>query len=137
MDLRSLILTQDRILLDGAMGTQLAVRGCTPGAQSNTTSPGVVLAIHREHAASGAQILTTNTITANRVLAEAHHLDIDVRCAGGTYIRSLARDIGAALGAGGYCASLVRTEVGPFTLADADDLGDAAEKIVKAVKEAA
>jgi len=50
-------------------------------------------------------------------------LEIDVRCGGGTYIRSLARDIGAALGTGGYCASLTRTEVGPFTLDSAIDLG--------------
>lgn len=51
-------------------------------------------------------------------------IDIDVRCGGGTYIRALARDIGAALGTGGYCASLTRTEVGPFTLDSAVDLGD-------------
>jgi len=48
---------------------------------------------------------------------------IDVRCGGGTYIRSLARDIGAALGVGGYCTSLTRTEVGAFTLDNAIDLG--------------
>lgn len=43
-------------------------------------------------------------------------LEIDVRCGSGTYIRALARDIGAALGVGGYCSSLVRTQVGPFGL---------------------
>ena len=43
-------------------------------------------------------------------------LEIEVHCEKGTYIRSLARDIGAALGTGGHCASLVRTAVGPFTL---------------------
>ena len=52
-------------------------------------------------------------------------LEIDVRCGSGTYIRSLARDIGAALDTGGYCTSLTRTEVGPFTLADAVDLDEA------------
>lgn len=41
---------------------------------------------------------------------------IDVRCGKGTYIRSLARDIGAALGAGGMLAGLQRTAVGPFTI---------------------
>lgn len=46
-------------------------------------------------------------------------LELDVRCGSGTYIRSLARDIGAAVGTGGYCTSLTRTEVGPFTLAGA------------------
>jgi tRNA pseudouridine55 synthase len=42
-------------------------------------------------------------------------VDIDVRCGKGTYIRSLARDIGVALGTGGHCATLRRTAVGPFT----------------------
>jgi len=43
-------------------------------------------------------------------------LEIEVRCAAGTYIRALARDIGAALGTGGYCSRLTRTEVGIFHL---------------------
>lgn len=38
---------------------------------------------------------------------------------GGTYLRSLARDIGAALGCGGHLAALVRTAVGPFRLEQA------------------
>lgn len=42
-------------------------------------------------------------------------LEIDIRCGKGTYIRSLARDIGVALGTGGHCATLRRTAVGPFT----------------------
>ena len=37
----------------------------------------------------------------------------------GTYLRSLARDVGAALGCGGHLAALERTAVGPFVLADA------------------
>lgn len=37
----------------------------------------------------------------------------------GTYLRSLARDVGEALGCGGHLAGLTRTAVGPFTLADA------------------
>ncbi len=51
-------------------------------------------------------------------------LTLDVRCGSGTYIRSLARDIGLALGTGGYCTSLIRTAVGPFLLDDAVDLAD-------------
>src|SRR5256886_7685274 len=38
---------------------------------------------------------------------------------GGTYLRSLARDVGEALGCGAHLASLRRTRVGPFRLADA------------------
>ena len=41
-------------------------------------------------------------------------LEVDIRCAKGVYIRSLARDIGEALGTGGHCRSLRRTAVGPF-----------------------
>jgi tRNA pseudouridine55 synthase len=38
---------------------------------------------------------------------------------GGTYLRSLARDVGEALGCGAHLATLTRTRVGPFRLADA------------------
>jgi tRNA pseudouridine55 synthase len=50
-------------------------------------------------------------------------LDILVRCGKGTYIRSLARDLGKSLGCGGYIASLRRLEIGEFTEADAIALG--------------
>ncbi|MBI1336306.1 MAG: tRNA pseudouridine(55) synthase TruB [Phycisphaera sp.] len=43
-------------------------------------------------------------------------LDIRVTCGKGTYIRSLARDIGLSLGTGGHLASLRRTAVGAYTL---------------------
>ncbi|GAB2513123.1 tRNA pseudouridine synthase B [Corynebacterium atrinae] len=51
----------------------------------------------------------------------ADYLDIDVTvdCSSGTYIRSLARDLGEALGVGGHLTALRRTEVGPFQLSDA------------------
>lgn len=51
-------------------------------------------------------------------------LKIDVRSGKGTYIRSLARDVGVALGTGGMLVSLVRTEVAPFTLEQAMKLDD-------------
>lgn len=43
---------------------------------------------------------------------------LDVRCSGGTYIRTLCADIGATLGCGGAMASLRRTEAVGFSLAD-------------------
>lgn len=49
-------------------------------------------------------------------------LRISVECGKGTYIRSLARDIGVALGCGAHLAELRRTFVGPFTLATARTL---------------
>ena len=49
------------------------------------------------------------------------YLELEIDCGGGTYIRSIARDIGDALGCGGYVETLVRTRTGPFTLAQAID----------------
>jgi tRNA pseudouridine55 synthase len=41
-------------------------------------------------------------------------LEIEVDCGAGTYIRSIARDLGVALGCGGYVSSLRRSRTGPF-----------------------
>jgi tRNA pseudouridine55 synthase len=46
-------------------------------------------------------------------------LKIDVKCGSGTYIRSLADDIGRELGVGGYCVELRRTKVGDFDVKNA------------------
>ncbi len=43
-------------------------------------------------------------------------LDVVVDCSSGTYIRALARDLGAALGVGGHLTALRRTRIGPFTV---------------------
>ena len=52
-------------------------------------------------------------------------IDIDVACSAGTYIRSIARDLGAALGVGGHLIELRRTEVAPFELNEAGEIGSA------------
>ncbi|RMI27913.1 tRNA pseudouridine(55) synthase TruB [Nocardia stercoris] len=49
-------------------------------------------------------------------------LDVEVDCSSGTYIRALARDLGAALDVGGHLTALRRTRVGPFTLEHARTL---------------
>ncbi|MBM4630670.1 tRNA pseudouridine(55) synthase TruB [Prescottella equi] len=54
-------------------------------------------------------------------------VDVDVDCSSGTYIRALARDLGAALGVGGHLTALRRTSVGPFTLEHARTLEQLAE----------
>ncbi len=54
---------------------------------------------------------------------------IRVECSKGTYIRSLARDIGEALGSGAYLTSLRRTRSGGFTEASAGKIEDLVEKI--------
>ena len=51
-------------------------------------------------------------------------LQIFVECSKGTYIRSLAHDLGVALGTGAYLEELIRTRHGPFTLEGAITLGN-------------
>ncbi len=49
---------------------------------------------------------------------------LEVECGAGTYIRSLARDLGERLGCGAYLGALVRTASGPFRLAAARSLDE-------------
>jgi tRNA pseudouridine55 synthase len=63
---------------------------------------------------------------------------ISVHCSSGTYIRAIARDLGAALGVGGHLTVLRRTAVGPFGLADAHSLDELADEFrVIAIADAA
>ena len=55
-------------------------------------------------------------------------LDATIRCASGTYIRALARDLGAALGTGGHLTRLRRTRVGGYGLEQARTLDQLAEQ---------
>lgn len=56
---------------------------------------------------------------------EPPRVGIEVECGKGFYMRSLAHDLGAALGVGGHLAALSRTAVGPFRAGDAVALDDA------------
>ncbi len=67
-------------------------------------------------------VLTPRPVTIHAIDVAAFsypHLDLVVRCGKGTYIRSLARDLGARLGCGGYIRSLRRLQIGCFKEADA------------------
>jgi tRNA pseudouridine55 synthase len=65
------------------------------------------------------------TISAFEVVAERPgELDVRIECSSGTYIRALARDLGAALGVGGHLTALRRTRIGPFLVTEAGTLGD-------------
>ncbi|MDR0592865.1 MAG: tRNA pseudouridine(55) synthase TruB [Bifidobacteriaceae bacterium] len=61
-------------------------------------------------------------LLASRV--EGPHLDLDVvvECSSGTYVRALARDLGAGLGVGGHLTALRRLRIGPFDVAEAQPL---------------
>lgn len=50
---------------------------------------------------------------------------LTVTCSSGTYVRTLAADLGAALGGGAHLRDLRRTEIGSFTLADASSIEEA------------
>ena len=55
---------------------------------------------------------------------------LSVRCSSGTYIRAIARDLGARLGVGGHLSALRRTAVGPYDLAGAHTLDELGEQFV-------
>ncbi len=57
-----------------------------------------------------------------RRVGELLDVDVLVECSSGTYVRALARDLGAALGVGGHLTALRRTRVGPFTIDQARTL---------------
>ncbi len=59
-----------------------------------------------------------------------------VECSSGTYIRTLAADIGTALGGGAHLRVLRRTAVGPYTLADSVPLEKVSPEVVRPMVEA-
>src|SRR5512145_1423538 len=74
-----LLTERSPILLDGAMGTQLAAAGLEMGGQNNISHPHAVLAIHRKYRDCGCDALITNTLTMNRIYIETHGLAVDVK----------------------------------------------------------
>src|SRR5690606_24883261 len=62
-------------------------------------------------------------VDALRVLGyDAPHLRLEIDCAKGFYVRSLAHDLGKALGVGGSLSGLVRSRVGSFGIGEAVDM---------------
>jgi tRNA pseudouridine55 synthase len=58
---------------------------------------------------------------------EVLDLDLEVACSSGTYVRAIARDLGATLGVGGHLTALRRHAVGDFTLSEAATLEQLAQ----------
>ncbi|GHD37331.1 tRNA pseudouridine(55) synthase TruB [Parahalioglobus pacificus] len=54
---------------------------------------------------------------------ERAEIDIEIECSKGTYVRSIAEDLGQALGVGAHVSALRRTAAGPFKLEDSVTLG--------------
>lgn len=55
--------------------------------------------------------------------------ELEVRCSAGTYVRSLARDLGDRLGCGAYLGALTRTVSGPFVIESAHPLDEVREAL--------
>jgi tRNA pseudouridine55 synthase len=70
--------------------------------------------------------ITIKEFSTELVSNEVH---FKIVCTTGTYIRSLANDIGVHLGCGGYLSALCRTRIGEFNLKDAWKMEEAEEKI--------
>jgi tRNA pseudouridine55 synthase len=67
-------------------------------------------------------------VTGIRSQDDVVDVDAVIRCSSGTYIRALARDLGAALGVGGHLTALRRTRVGPYDLSAARTLDQLAQE---------
>jgi tRNA pseudouridine55 synthase len=79
----------------------------------------------------------SRTVTVHELVLRdfsADRLTLSVRCSKGFYVRTLAYDLGRALGCGAHLEALRRTQSGPFTLARALPLGDLASLSREAVE---
>jgi tRNA pseudouridine55 synthase len=105
--------------------------------------PSAVSAIKKEGVRSYARVrageqveldarpVTVHSFEVLAVRREGTYVDVDavVDCSSGTYVRALARDLGAALGVGGHLTALRRTQVGPYDLAAAHTLEQLADEM--------
>jgi tRNA pseudouridine55 synthase len=76
-----------------------------------------------------ARSVTVHRIDVHRIdrpSADLVDVDVTVACSTGTYVRAIARDVGAALGVGGHLTALRRTCSGPFSTTDARPVEEAA-----------
>ncbi|MEV5571534.1 tRNA pseudouridine(55) synthase TruB [Spirillospora sp. NPDC052269] len=78
-----------------------------------------------------ARPVTVHAFEVTAIRREGDFVDVDasVTCSSGTYIRALARDLGAALGCGGHLTYLRRTRVGPYDLSMARTIEQLTENV--------
>lgn len=81
-----------------------------------------------------ARTVSVHELTVSRY--EWPEVDLHMRCGSGTYARAIARDLGAALGTGGYMSSLVRTKVGALDLSMAVAPEDVTEGDIRGIEAA-
>jgi len=79
MGFLTLLNSNNAILLDGAIGTQLDKSGLMSRGRNNLDNPQAVLDIHKGYARCGCHALTTNTLTMNRIYIETHNVGVSVQ----------------------------------------------------------
>lgn len=98
----------------------LAVRAVEPGAAAADTDGGD---------GDGTTGVAVDPAEVDRAEVVVVDVDVTVECSSGTYIRALARDLGAGLGVGGHLTALRRTRVGPYDLSRARTLEQLEESL--------
>ncbi len=78
MKFEEFLASKKLIIIDGAMGTELAKRGLEMSGTNNLTNPEAVLAVHRDYVKAGANAIITNTLTMNRISLESHGAEVDL-----------------------------------------------------------
>ncbi|MGN6742541.1 MAG: tRNA pseudouridine(55) synthase TruB [Amnibacterium sp.] len=113
----------DAAALPGLDGAVAALTGAIDQVPSSVSAIHVAGRRAHELVRAGERVeLPARRVTVSRFDVEAvrgAELDVVVDCSSGTYIRALARDLGAALGVGGHLTALRRTRIGPFRVEDA------------------
>lgn len=108
--------------IEEALATFVGTIMQTPPRYSAIKTNGV--AAYKRAAAGKEFTLTPRPITIHSITLISYtwpNLTIEVHCGKGTYIRSLARELGQALNTGGYATAIERTAVGPYLIAHAID----------------
>lgn len=118
--LREQAVTVDRAAVERALERFRGTHRQRPPAYSAVKVAGV-RAYHRARRGEAVEPAARDVEIAALEVTEVDLPDVEFRAtvSGGTYLRSLARDIGAVLGCGAHLVALRRTRVGPFRLEDA------------------
>ena len=86
----------------------------------------ITRSIKKNNTAEGKFSLSARSVYVHSIIRTSPvsrgEFEIEVRCGKGTYIRSIARDIGRMLGCGGHVKKLIRLSIGDFSLHNACDL---------------
>jgi len=117
MKFDELLKTKDEIIFDGAIGTQLELRGAPVGPLSNIAAPDKVLEIHKAYIDAGADVIITNTFTMNPIFANGHDTKVDIveiNRAGVTLAKKAAAGDIAVLGGMGPTGQLL-APLGTYT----------------------